>query len=60
MWNRLNGAVIKFYDHESTLRKILDEYKQTNVFVILTNNEDQVFGEAIGRYPNVKRVVYNP
>ena len=61
LWNtRLETSQIKFYDQEATLRKILDEHKVFNTFVIITQTEDEIFGEAISRYPLVRRIIYNP
>ena len=60
-WSRFPGATIKYYDQEVTLRKYLEEDRQSNIFVFYTHSEDQMFGDAIAmKYDKVRRVVYNP
>ena len=39
---------------------MIDENRNVNIFAVITNSEDLNFGEALSKYPNVRRIVYNP
>ena len=39
---------------------MIDDNRNVNIFAVITNTEDEIFGEALSKYPNLRKVIYNP